>query len=86
MSGLQVFDNDDIPPDAEFGCFQAINGPPESDFSNEVLVRLDVGKLASCIFLESSRCLANSCCLNAQACYYSGAACLTCCYLSRSLP
>jgi len=40
-----VFDNDDYPPDAEFGCFQVVKGPPDSNFANEALLRLDVGKL-----------------------------------------
>ena len=41
---MQVFDNDDFPPDAEFGCFQMVNGPPDTDFADEALLRLDVGE------------------------------------------
>ncbi len=41
---VQVFDNDDFPPDAEFGCFQVVMGPPDTDFANDALIRLDVGK------------------------------------------
>ena len=44
---MQVFDNDDFPPDAEFGCFQMVNGLPDTDFADEALLRLDVGE-ASC--------------------------------------
>ena len=41
---MQVFDNDDFPPDAEFGCFQMVNGPPDTDFVDQALLRLDVGE------------------------------------------
>ena len=46
-ASMQVFDNDDFPPDAEFGCFQMVNGPQDTDFAEEALLRLDVGE-ASC--------------------------------------
>ncbi len=42
---VQVFDNDDFPPDAEFGCFHVVMGPSDTDFANDALIRLDVGKL-----------------------------------------
>ena len=42
---MQVFDNNAFPPDAEFGCFQMVKGPPDTDFADEALLRLDVGKL-----------------------------------------
>lgn len=41
---LQVFEDDDAPPDAEFGCFQIVYGPPNSDFAEEALLRVDVGE------------------------------------------
>ena len=41
---MQVFDNDDFPPDAEFGCFQMVNGAPDTDFADEALLKLDVGE------------------------------------------
>ena len=41
---VQVFDNDEFPPDAEFGCFQVVMGPLDTDFANDALIRLDVGK------------------------------------------
>ena len=43
-ASMQVFDNDDFPPDAEFGCFQMVNGLPYTDFADEALLRLDVGE------------------------------------------
>lgn len=43
---MQVFGNHDFPPDAEFGCFQMVKGPPDTDFADEALLRLDVGKLS----------------------------------------
>lgn len=42
--GMQVFGNDEYPPDAEFGCFQVVLGPLESDFAEQALLRLDVGE------------------------------------------
>ncbi|KAL0034074.1 hypothetical protein WJX79_007286 [Trebouxia sp. C0005] len=41
----QVFDNDEFPPDAEFGCFQVVMGPLDTDFANDALIRLDVGDI-----------------------------------------
>ena len=41
---MQVFESEDSPPDAEFGCFQIVYGPPSSDFAEEALLRLDVGE------------------------------------------
>lgn len=41
---LQVFENGDAPPDAEFGCFQIVYGPPDSEYAEEALLRLDVGE------------------------------------------
>lgn len=43
-ASMQVFDNDDFPPDAEFGCFQMVNGAPDTEFAEEALLRLDVGE------------------------------------------
>ena len=41
---MQVFDSDDFPPDAEFGCFQIVRGPPDTEFADQALLRLDVGE------------------------------------------
>ena len=45
MLPLQVFDDADWLPDAEFGCCAAMRGPPDSDFADYALVRLDIGEL-----------------------------------------
>ena len=42
---MQLFDSGDCPPDAEFGCFQMVKGLPDTDFADEALLRLDVGRL-----------------------------------------
>ena len=52
---MQVFDNDDFPPDAEFGCFQMVSGPPDTDFADEALLRLDVGEASSKICCDIYR-------------------------------
>ncbi|KAK9814743.1 hypothetical protein WJX72_010741 [[Myrmecia] bisecta] len=40
---VQVFVSKEFPCDAEFGCFALVYGPEGSEFSEEALVRLDIG-------------------------------------------
>lgn len=54
---MQVFDSDDFPPDAEFGCFQMVKGPADTEFADQALLRLDVGELSStCAVPNASGC------------------------------
>lgn len=62
MASMQVFDSDDFPPDAEFGCFQMVKGPGDTDFADQALLRLDVGELKSTCAVP--HVLSGCCCIH----------------------
>lgn len=90
-----MFDNDGFPPDAEFGCFQVVKGPSDTDFADVALVRLDVGKLPSVVVatwcgdlqqLDTVQTHSGHACANLRTCFVGRSLTARCPLLATHLP